>query len=263
MKAAIPIVALALLPACVGAIDDDALDDGSEAAAASVVVGPLSATPDPLTFPKARVGETVYAMLTLKNSGKAPQTITTASAKPPFGVTWGGTCNSPKVGKVLVGGQSCTLQWAFAPKTPNTVIKGTGSVTFASGTVLKFGLTGAALELGVTATPDPLVFPNATFRGTTCGSPGGTACSYGMITIHNNLPTAQTITSAFADPPFWVTWGGSCNSITLNKTIPANGACELQWGFAPTAAKTTFTGKGTVSFASGLNLSLGLQGTSN
>ena len=136
-------------------------------------------------------------------------------------------------------------------------------MSFANGTILKFGLVGVGLELGLTATPDPLVFADATFGGTACGSPGGTACTYGMITIHNNLSTPQTIVTAFADAPFWVTWGGSCNSLELNKTVPANGACDLQWGFAPTAAGAKFAGTGTVSFASGLNLTLGLQGASN
>jgi hypothetical protein len=267
MKRSIVCVLIAMLPACADVVDDEALGEDAEADVSPVVVGTLSATPDPLVFPKALVGQTVNAMVTVanaqtKNRKQLPQTIKTVSATAPFGVTAGGTCNTTKGGTVIGGGESCTLEFSFSPQKPSTVVKGTGTITFVSGTVLKFGLRGSGLELGVTAMPDPLVFPDATFGGTPCGSPGGTACTYGMITIHNNLPTAQTITSAFATAPFWVTWGGSCNSIALDKTIPAYGACELQWGFAPDAAGTDYGGKGTVSFKSGLNLSLGLEGSS-
>jgi hypothetical protein len=265
MKKAITCVLLAMLPACADVYEDEALEDDAQADVAAVTVGTLSATPDPLTFPKALVGQTVHAMLTVTNGAKPktlPQTIKAVGAKAPFGVTAGGTCHSRKGGMVIGPGQSCTLELSFTPQKPNTVIKGTGTVTFASGTVLKFGLSGVGLELGVTAMPDPLVFPDATFGGTTCGSPGGTACTYGMIMIHNNLPTAQTITGAFATAPFWVTWGGSCNALEYDKTIPAYGGCELQWGFAPDAAGTTYAGKGTVSFKSGLGLSFGLEGSS-
>jgi hypothetical protein len=163
-------------------------------------------------------------------------------------------------------GQSCTLEFSFAPTKPNTVVVEKGSVRFEAKTILTFELKGVGLEFGLTAVPDPLEFPDATFGGTTCGSPGGTACTYAIVMLHNNLPTAQTIISASATPPFWVTWGGSCNNLEYQKTIPAYGGCELQFGFAPDAAGTDYSGKGTVSFESklkgGLNLSFGLEGSS-
>ena len=114
-------------------------------------------------------------------------------------MTWGGTCNGTANNKTIASHGSCTLEFGFAP-TAATTTNGTGTINFASGLVLKVGLRGTGVS-GLTATPDPLVFPNAVVGGTTCGSPGGTACTYGTITIANNLGTAQTITSALGRRP--------------------------------------------------------------
>ena len=228
----------------------------------------LTATPDPLVFPNAVVGGTAcgspggtactYGTITIANNLGTAQTISGASADGPFWVTWGGTCNDTANNKTIASHGSCTLELGFAP-TAATTTNGTGTINFASGLVLNVGLRGTGVS-GLTATPDPLVFPNAVVGGTACGSPGGTACTYGTITIANNLGTAQTISGASADGPFWVTWGGTCNSTANNKTIASHGSCTLELGFAPTAATTT-NGTGTINFASGLVLKFGLRGT--
>ena len=195
----------------------------------------LTATPDPLVFPNAVVGGTTcgspggtactYGTITIANNLGTAQTISSASADGPFWVTWGGTCNSTANNKTVPSHGSCTLELGFAP-TAATTTNGTGTINFASGLVLKVGLRGTGVS-GLTATPDPLVFPNAVVGGTTCGSPGGTACTYGTITIANNLGTAQTISSASADGPFWVTWGGTCNSTANNKTVAESRVVHL------------------------------------
>ena len=261
MRKALTCLALALLPACLGEVADDSADVDQQAG----VAGPLSGTPDPLVFPNAIAGDAcpgggcTYAMATIKNSGSTSQLITAASATSPFWVTWGGTCNNTTNRKRVGAGASCTLQFGYKPTVANTTSSGTGSITFQSGLILRIKLKGTSVS-GLTATPDPLVFPNAVVGGTTCGSPGGTACTYGMITIANNMSAAQTISSASADGPFWVTWGGTCNNTVNNKTVASHGSCTLQFGFAPTAAATT-TGTGTINFASGLVLKVGLRGT--
>jgi hypothetical protein len=253
MKKAIACVLLAVLPACADVTDDDSI----EVEAAAAVAGPLSETPDPLVFPNAMAGDgacgsagsqsCTYAMATLKNSGTVNQRITAASASGPFWVTWGGTCNNTTNAKTIRPGVSCTLQFGFAPTTASATSRGTGTVTFASGLVLRFGLRGTSVA-GLTATPNPLVFSSTAVGG----------ISYGMITINNNFSVPQTITGGLGGGPFWVTWGGTCNTDT--KTIASHTSCTLQWGFAPTAVGTT-TATGTVSFSSGQNLSVGLQGT--
>ena len=199
MRKAISCLLLALLPAC----DEGVADDSTDVDQLAVVAGPLSGTPDPLVFPNAIAGDVcpgggcTYAMVTIKNSGSTSQLITSASAPNPFWVTWGGTCNNTTNRKRVAARASCTLEFGYKATFGNGASSATGSITFHSGLVLKIKLRGTGVS-GLTATPDPLVFPNAVVGGTTCGSLGGTACTYGTITIANNLGTAQTITSASA-----------------------------------------------------------------
>jgi hypothetical protein len=115
----------------------------------------------------------------------------------------------------------------------------------------------------VKASPDPLVFPNATVGAGACGAQGATSCTYATATLTNTTTVAQHISSASASSVFWVTWGGTCNSLALSKTIPPGGSCTLQFGFHPTAAHTTSTGIGSVTFDSGIVPTFQLRGTSN
>ena len=114
---------------------------------------------------------------------------------------------------------------------------------------------------GLTGSPSQLVFPNATFGGTKCGSVGGTACTYALETITNNYSTTKTISAASASnasDAFWVTWGGTCNS----RDIAPHSSCTLQFGFKPVAA-ATINGRASVSFATGESVSFTLNGTSD
>ncbi len=131
MKRAIMCLLLAALPAC----------------------GTLIILPNPLVFPNATVGggdcgatgstSCTYATVTITNHTSTTQTITGGSASTPFWVTWGGTCNASS-GYVIPNSASCTLQFGFAPTAPGATSNGTGSISFASGTVRTVSLVGAS-----------------------------------------------------------------------------------------------------------------------
>jgi hypothetical protein len=271
MKTALGCAILALLPACAGAPDDESGDDGvDEWVQGAVVSGPISESPNTVSFPSAIFGDgacgsggssCTYAMATLTNTGSTSQKISGASATGAFWVTWGGTCNDTAHAKTIKAGQSCTLQFGFKPTAAKSKYAGTGTVTFSSGVSISFALAGKSVA-GLTASPSPLVFPNATFGGTTCGSVGGTACTYALETITNNDSTTKTISTASASNAagaFWVTWGGTCNA----RDIAPHSSCTLQFGFKPVTAATTYNGRASVSFATGESVSFTLGGTSN
>jgi hypothetical protein len=271
MKRSMQCLLLALLPACSAEPGDNSTQVESNQLD---LVASITESPNPLVFPNATVGagacgsvgstSCTYASITISNRTAKSQTITAAGATAPFWVTWGGTCNSTQFNKTIPSQKSCTLEFGFLPTTPGTVSNGAGTVNFASGTVLTFALKGTSNPEGtLSATPNPLVFPNATVGGGACGSAGSTSCTYASITLSNKTSTAQTITAASASSPFWVTWGGTCNSTQFNKVIPSQSSCTLEFGFLPSAAGTVYNGSGGVTFASGKVLSFGLKGSSN
>jgi hypothetical protein len=102
----------------------------------------LVVIPNPVGF-KATVGKIAYGMVTIVNSDVTPQTIVvvTASPRPPFWPTWGGTCNSLANNKVVPGNGTCTFQFGFKPATKG-VVRGTGEFTFKSGIKKQINLTG-------------------------------------------------------------------------------------------------------------------------
>jgi hypothetical protein len=234
------------------------------------LTGPISALPDPLAFPEATVGDGVcgsggksctYAMATLTNNTNVVQTITSASSKTPFWVTWGGTCNNSANAKKIQPGKSCTLQFGFKPLISGKGYGETATIKFTSGETAKLTLRGRSTA--VTASPIPLVFPNATVGAGACGSTGAKSCTYATVTLTNKTGQDEKIVTASAPSPFWVTWGGTCNSSANNKVVPKGGSCTLQFGFRPTAAGTSYSGIGYVNYESGSITPVPLRGTSN
>jgi hypothetical protein len=125
-------------------------------------------------------------------------------------------------------------------------------------------LTIGAISIGRTATaasnltvsPAVLVFPD-TVVGTDCP---GANCTYAEVTITNGGTDTETLTTANTDtdPPFWPTFGGSCNTPDAYM-LPAGESCTFQFGFKPTHPGK-FTGTGTINFASGASVSVDLIG---
>jgi hypothetical protein len=102
---------------------------------------------------------------------------------------------------------------------------------------------------------------------------------YEIVTISNSGDAADYISTvnfptATPDPPFFPTFGGSCNTSIdpndpnqRNYWIPAGGSCTFQWGFHPTTRgggrpPWTATGSGTLSFDSGASFSIDFTGLS-
>ncbi len=116
--------------------------------------GILGEIPNPLVFPNADVGggacgavgstSCTYASITITNGTAVTQTITTASAGTTiFWPTYGGTCNVT-YGFMIPSGASCTFEYGFEPTTASTTYTDTGTVNFASGAALSFGLSGTS-----------------------------------------------------------------------------------------------------------------------
>jgi len=123
------------------------------------------------------------------------------------------------------------------------------------------GLAGLAAPAGAMGslhvTPHTLVWHTHPVAGGPCE---GTGCTYATATIHNSTAGVETMNGASATDPFWVTFGGTCNS--EDYVIPAHTSCTLQFGFAPEVANTVYTGIGTIDFTDGTVLQLGLKGRS-
>jgi hypothetical protein len=58
-----------------------------------------------------------------------------------------------------------------------------------------------------------------------------------------------------------VTWGGTCN-VDDDYTAPARSSCNVQFGFEPAAANTTYVSTGTLAFSNDAQRSLNLKGRS-
>lgn len=84
--------------------------------------------------------------------------------------------------------------------------------------------------------------------------------TYGMVTITNTGSTSDTLMSAAGDPrpPFWPTWGGTCN-VQYLYILPPGRSCTFQFGFKP-RQKGHVSGQGTVTFQSGATLTIQLNG---
>jgi len=125
----------------------------------------------------------------------------------------------------------------------------------ACGSVGLFVLAGSSLvdtstaAAGVTVSPTPLKFK------TRVGN-----ITYGMVTITNTGGSSETLTGAAApNPPFWPTWGGSCNLAPINRVVLPGRSCTFQFGFKPTE-KGNVSRQGTLTFQSGATLTVQLKG---
>jgi len=107
--------------------------------------------------------------------------------------------------------------------------------------------------------PHTLKFEVVSVPGGPCP---GSGCDYAEATVVNGTATSQDLKGGTtASGAFWITWGGTCN-VADAYVIPAHKKCTVQFGFDPTAANTSYTSTGTLDFANGVQLSLGLKGRS-
>jgi hypothetical protein len=120
---------------------------GLLALAVSSFVDASSATADvtvkPMTVSlKAKVGNSTYGIVTIANTGSSAETLTgAANPNSQFWPTWGGTCNSSAVNKVVAPGRSCTFEFGFKP-TQTGQVSDQGTITFQSGASLTVQLKG-------------------------------------------------------------------------------------------------------------------------
>lgn len=148
-----------------------------------------------------------------------------------------------------------------------------GTVVLGS-TVLTMFALGAwpawAEKPGLTASPDPLVFPGAsTSSNSSCpvvaSGPGAPSppppCSYAVLTVDNEGPHAQSITNETASSPFFSTPYGTCDT-SDSGTIPKHSSCTVVFGFGPTSSAGKYEGKATLDFQSGTVLTVTLEGSS-
>jgi hypothetical protein len=108
----------------------------------------------------------------------------------------------------------------------------------------------------LSVSPSVVVFSN-TPVGPDCP---GANCSYAEVTITNNGSQTEHLTTAEAtpNPPFWPTFGGTCN-VTYAYYLPGGESCTFEWGFKP-QKPGKFTGTGTISFESGASVGVVLIG---
>lgn len=139
-----------------------------------------------------------------------------------------------------------------------------GSLVLASASLAMFGL-GQSPAWGdkpaISLSPNPLVFPKATYYSNPspiCG------CTSAAVTVTNGYSHPQTITNVTAapGPPFYPTTDGTCYQTYAN-SVPKHGSCTVEFVFYPTASGTSYSGTGTIDFASGSSLSVELKGSSN
>jgi hypothetical protein len=84
--------------------------------------------------------------------------------------------------------------------------------------------------------------------------------SYAMVTVTNpnDVPVTLTTANATPNPPFFPTFGGTCN-VTYGWVIPPNTSCTFQFGFKPVKSGTE-KGSGTIRFSLGQDLQISLVG---
>ncbi len=108
----------------------------------------------------------------------------------------------------------------------------------------------------LTVSPTEVAFTN-TAVGTQCP---GSNCSYTMVTITNTGSQTERLVGAKGDPtpPFWPTYGGTCN-VKYLYLLPPKESCTFQWGFKP-QHPGKFKGRGSISFESGATVTVSLTG---
>ena len=125
-----------------------------------------------------------------------------------------------------------------------------------AGFVVSVPAETATAAAALTVSPSEVSFAN-TAVGATCP---GVNCSYAMVTVTNTGTSNERLVGAKADPtpPFWPTFGGTCN-VKFLYVIPPKASCTFQWGFKPTAAGKA-KGSGTITFESGASVNVVLVG---
>ena len=118
-------------------------------------------------------------------------------------------------------------------------------------------MSRAEANISMSVSPSAITFAKAT-SGAPC-SPGP-GCTFAEVTVTNNGATTVTLTTASAtpNPPFFPTFGGTCN-VTYAYAIPAGASCTFQWGFRP-VKPGKFAGTGTINFDNGDAVTVGLLG---
>src|SRR5262249_41299087 len=99
---------------------------------------------------------------------------------------------------------------------------------------------------GLTVSPAAVAFPD-----TPSGTTFPTNFSFDRVSITNGGPTSQILSTATAapDPPFFATFGGTCNTVYAYN-IPPGATCTFQFGFNP-EVPGSYAGSGSISFSSG------------
>jgi hypothetical protein len=84
--------------------------------------------------------------------------------------------------------------------------------------------------------------------------------TYKIVRATNTGTSTEVLVSASAtNPPFWPTWGGTCNISWAARVLAPGQSCTFQFGFHPTA-RGTVLGVGTLYYLSGTTATVRLRG---
>lgn len=215
-------------PTAVGAANQsltvtaNAPGSGTIALAGTGVSGALAVSPNPVLFGNQRVGTTSAATtVTLTNAGDGSLTI---SALPdpamPFARS-GGSCGALPI--TLAAGDSCTVQYTFAP-TATGAAETSLTITSAAGGSNTLQLTGTGIQ-GNLVLPANVVFP---------AQPVGSTSAPLTATLSNSGTDSLEITALTAAAAPFSRSGGTC-PVSLPFPLAAGASCTLLYTFAPTA----------------------------
>ena len=125
-----------------------------------------------------------------------------------------------------------------------------------AGVLLSEPADTALASASLTVSPSEVSFAN-TAVGSVCP---GANCSYAIVTITNTGTQTERLVGAKGDPspPFWPTFGGTCN-VKFLYLIPPKTSCTFQWGFKPQEPGKA-KGSGSISFESGAAVNVVLTG---
>lgn len=172
----------------------------------------VSASPGIVTFSGEMVGATSATQgITLTNSGNAPAPVTLATTSGPFSV------KSTTCGASLAAGTSCTYNVVFSPTSEGAVTGGLNVSTGAGNQAIV--LSGTGLVASGSLSAGSLSFGNLAV---------GALSAPQAVTVTNTGNTALGITSISVSGQFNA--AQSCGA-----SLPANGSCTVNVGFAPTS----------------------------
>lgn len=181
----------------------------------------FTVTPNPLAFGSQLVGSTSAPQtVTLANTGSGSVTVT-ALPNPalPFARS-GGSCAATPF--VLNAGDTCTVDYTFAPTAAGAASGSVAIATSAGPTTLN--LTGTGVQGNLTISPTSIAFGNVAIGST---SPAQT------VTLGNNGTATLNVTAlTVATAPF-ARSGGTCPA-TPPFPLGVGASCTLEYTFAPT-----------------------------